>query len=166
MFVPGIESQEEERNGSRTGTNRDNVFFLKQLEQARAIRNRIIECFERASSPFVTESERERLLTFVIVGGGPTSIEFTSELCEFLRCDVSKWYKDLNSQYKVVVVEAGKHLLGSFDSSLSDYVERLMSKRQVEVLVNETVKEVKDVSVILGHGQEIPFGKQEKAESK
>ena len=106
----------------------------------------------------MTESERQRLLTFVVVGGGPTSIEFTSELCEFLKHDVSKWYKDLNSQYKVVVVEAGKHLLGSFDASLSDYVEQLMSKRQVEVMVNETVKEVKDVSVVLSRGQEIPFG--------
>ena len=53
-----------------SGTNRHNVFFLKQLEHARALRNRIIECFERASSSNCSKAERERLLTFLVVGGG------------------------------------------------------------------------------------------------
>ena len=54
------------------------------------VRNRIIECFERAGSPLVTEEERARLLSFLVVGGGPTSIEFTSELYDFLDRDVSR----------------------------------------------------------------------------
>ena len=45
--VPGVKSQEEDFDHNPTGTNRHNVFFLKQLEHARALRNRIIECFER-----------------------------------------------------------------------------------------------------------------------
>lgn len=44
----------------------------------------------------------------MVVGGGPTSIEFTSELCDFLEHDVSKWYSDLRGNYRVIVVEAGK----------------------------------------------------------
>jgi len=63
--IPGFQSLEE--SSSITGTTRKSVFFLKQLEQARAIRNRIIECFERAASPFVGAEERKRLLTFVVV---------------------------------------------------------------------------------------------------
>ena len=113
-----MESREEELT-SQTGTHRKSVFFLKQLEHARSIRNRIIECFERASNPFITDQERKRLLTFVVVGGGPTSIEFTSELCDFLKHDVSKWYKDLKEDYRIVVVEAGGSLLAAFDVSLS-----------------------------------------------
>jgi len=156
--VPGFRSLEEE-NTSATGTTRKSVFFLKQLEQARSIRNRIIECFERAASPFVGEDERKRLLTFLVVGGGPTSIEFTSELCDFIRHDVAKWYSDLGQQYNVIVVEAGKHLLGAFDSSLSSYVERTLVRRQVTLLTNEHVKEIKDHSVVLGRsGEELPFG--------
>ncbi len=104
--TPGFYSKEE--GTSPTGTSRKSVFFLKQLEHARAIRNRIIECFERASSPFVLEEERRRLLTFLVVGGGPTSIEFTSELCDFIQDDVTKWYKDLEGDYRVIVVEASK----------------------------------------------------------
>lgn len=64
----------------------ENVFFLKQLSHARGIRNRLIECFERASSPACTEEERKQLLTFIIVGGGPTSIEFAAEVYDFLVC--------------------------------------------------------------------------------
>lgn len=53
-------------------------FFLRQLADARAIRQRIIECFERASNPATDEKERKRLLHFVVVGGGPTSGTNTS----------------------------------------------------------------------------------------
>ena len=71
---------------------------MKQLSDARAIRSRIIECFERASYPGTTQAERARLLSFVVVGGGPTSTEFASELYDFLRNDVHKWYPDLVSE--------------------------------------------------------------------
>ena len=119
---------------------------------------RILECFERASSPFVSYEESSRILTFVVVGGGPTSIEFASELCDFLRYDVSKWYHDLQARYKLVIVEAGNQLLGSFDSSLSSYVMHQLASSNVIIKTGQHVKEVKDISVILGSGEEIPFG--------
>ena len=80
----------------------------------RALRNRIIECFERASNNNISEAERSRLLTFLVVGGGPTSIEFASELHDFLTVDVSRWYPEHINRTSVIVVEAGKHLLGIF----------------------------------------------------
>ena len=58
----------------------DAIFFLKQLAHARAIRTNIIDCFERAALPTVTDDEKRRLLSFLVVGGGPTSCEFTAEL--------------------------------------------------------------------------------------
>ena len=79
------------------------------------------------------------------MGGGPTSIEFTSELFDFLTRDVVRWYPDLDTRYppdhpafyqlylsshSVTLIEAGKHLLGSFDESLSGYVERLFKVSQ------------------------------------
>ena len=117
-----------------------------------------IECFERASSPFISDAERKRLLTFVVVGGGPTSIEFTSELYDFLQNDVSRWYSDLSGSYNVVLVEAGKHLLGAFDGKLSDYVEKLFKKRNITVLTGESVKSVNENSVTIRSGREVPFG--------
>ena len=56
------------------------IFFLKQLAHARAIRTHIIDSFEKAAIPTVSPAERQRLLSFLVVGGGPTSCEFTSEL--------------------------------------------------------------------------------------
>lgn len=156
--VPGFCSQEEQIEHNATGTDRHNVFFLKQLEHARAIRNRIIECFERASSPFITEAEKERLLTFLVVGGGPTSIEFTSELYDFLHNDVSRWYPDLAKSYKVILIEAGQHLLGAFDETLSTYVEKLFKRRNITFLTGESVKKVNYNSVVTGSGNELPFG--------
>ena len=94
----------------------------------------------------------------MVVGGGPTSIEFASELCDFLRYDVSKWYHDLQARYKVVIVEASNQLLGSFDSSISGYVMRQLAAKNVIIKTGQNVKEVRDISVVLGSGEEIAFG--------
>eukprot|EP00598_Pedospumella_elongata_P000480 CAMPEP_0184975452 /NCGR_PEP_ID=MMETSP1098-20130426/6705_1 /TAXON_ID=89044 /ORGANISM="Spumella elongata, Strain CCAP 955/1" /LENGTH=481 /DNA_ID=CAMNT_0027498199 /DNA_START=18 /DNA_END=1463 /DNA_ORIENTATION=- len=135
------------------------IFFLKQLHEARSIRNKLIESFERASLPSITPQERSRLLTFVVVGGGPTNVEFASELYDFLMKDVARNYADLLPFVSVHVVEASGHILGSFKSSLVDYVEKLFESRSIKVRLNTTVKAIKDGSVaVLGDGTELPFG--------
>ena len=62
---------------------------------------------QRASSPRIDPDERDRLLSFVIVGGGPTSIEFAASLHDFCRQDVRKWYPELYPHVRLTVVEAG-----------------------------------------------------------
>ena len=157
--VPGFESTEEDQTGqNQTGTNRHNVFFLKQLQHARSVRNRIIDCFERASSPTVTQAEKRRLLSFIVVGGGPISVEFTSELHQFLETEVCRKYPNLVGEYSITLVESGKHLLGSFDKKVSNYVENLFKKRKITMLTGEGVKEVKKNSLITRSGRELEFG--------
>ena len=95
--TPGV----EEREGKE-------VFFLKHLYHARQIRNRTIECFERAALPSTSPEERDRLLSFVVVGGGPTSCEFIAELYDFVYHDVAQWYPDLKDHITVSLVEAGE----------------------------------------------------------
>jgi NADH dehydrogenase FAD-containing subunit len=58
----------------------DGIYFLKHLWHARQIRNNIIDSFEKACIPNMPDAERKRLLSFVVVGGGPTSCEFVAEL--------------------------------------------------------------------------------------
>ena len=67
--------------GTRNVAERErrDVLFLKNLHHARQIRQRILECFERAANPTLSASERARLLSFVVVGGGATSCEFATE---------------------------------------------------------------------------------------
>lgn len=124
--VPGVEGNEF-------------VFYLKQLQQARSIRNRLIDSFERASSPGASPEEVQRLLTFVVVGGGPTSVEFTAELHDFLKGDVSRLYPDLHPLCNVYIVEASGHILGAFNQSLVSYVESLFKSRKIHVMTNTQV---------------------------
>jgi len=126
--IPGVDEQEGEA-----------VLFLKHLYHARLIRNRILECFERASSNNVTQEERSRLLSFVAVGGGATSCEFTTELYDFIHDDVAKWYPDLKDDISLTLLEAGPGLLGSFDQSLADYYLKGLRKRGVDVRLNRAV---------------------------
>ncbi|CAM9562675.1 unnamed protein product [Ectocarpus sp. 12 AP-2014] len=141
------------------GVSEENhVFFLKQLGDARNIRNRLLECFERAASPFISEEERSRLLSFVVVGGGPTSIEYAAELHDFLRTDVKRWYPDLQHKVSVHLVEASDHIMGSFDEKLISYTTRLLENRKVEVLLNTSVTSVGPTECTLGDGRKLPFG--------
>jgi len=58
---------------------------MKELADARGVRSRILECFERAEEPTATPEERAQLLHFVIVGGGPTSVELAAEIYDFVK---------------------------------------------------------------------------------
>merc|ERR1719253_1449142 len=109
------------------------VFFLKHLYHARQIRNRILECFERASNPTIPKVQRDRLLSFIVVGGGPTSCEFVSELYDFIHKDVAKWYPDLTDHIKLTLVEAGPGILGSFDKALSEYYLERLKEEKIDV---------------------------------
>lgn len=120
------------------------VFFLKHLYHARQIRNRVLECFERASNPNISKFERDRLLSFIVVGGGPTSCEFTTELHDFIHQDVAKWYPDLIASIKLTLLEAGPGLLGSFDKALADYYLKQLQKKEVDVRLGTAVVGVEE----------------------
>lgn len=75
IIAPGTENN---TFGVKGVEGNPHVFYLKQLEHSRAIRNRLLECFEIASSPGKNETEIKKLLTFVIVGGGNLALTFRS----------------------------------------------------------------------------------------
>eukprot|EP01117_Protostelium_nocturnum_P009981 TRINITY_DN3557_c0_g1_i1.p1 TRINITY_DN3557_c0_g1~~TRINITY_DN3557_c0_g1_i1.p1 ORF type:complete len:456 (-),score=136.76 TRINITY_DN3557_c0_g1_i1:1084-2451(-) len=131
--------------------------FLKQVSDARAIRNRILECFERACHPSVTDEERKKLLHFIIVGGGPTSVEFAAELHDFLRQDIHKLYPQMENLVQISLIEAGKKLLGTFDSSLSDYTAKQFESRHIDVRTGVSVKEVKSDVICLSNGEDLSY---------
>lgn len=156
ILAPGSETN---TLGVRGVLDNPNVFFLKQLSHSRAIRNRLIENFERASSPAVTDDNKRReLLTFLVVGGGPTSVEFAAEVYDFLQKDVSRWYPDLYPLTSVKIIEASGHILGSFNSSLVSYVEKLFKKRKIDVLTGTFVQSIDDNVAHLSDGSNVPFG--------
>ena len=97
-------------------------------------------------------------MSFVIVGGGPISVEYAGELYDFLTRDLSKWYPELMEYVQVHLVEASKHLLGPFDPELQNYAEKLLTKRKFNVMTGVAVKEVRHNEVELSDGTLIPCG--------
>lgn len=137
------------------------VFFLKNLWHARLIRNRILECFERAAIPDVDPTERKRLLSFIVVGGGPTSVEFVGELSDFLKEDVARFYPELESHISVTIVEAGNCLLGTFDEALKSYVgEKLKRTGFIDVKLKTSVVALSESGkeATLSDGTVMPVG--------
>ena len=83
----------------------ENCMFFKSIEDAKALRARVSELFERAALPDVSREDRERLLSFVIVGGGPTGTEVAAELHDMIEQDLCHVYPDLMPYTKVRIIE-------------------------------------------------------------
>ncbi|RRT51687.1 hypothetical protein BHE74_00018616 [Ensete ventricosum] len=83
----------------------------KEVEDAQKIRKGVIDSFERAILPDLDEEERKRTLHFVIVGGGPTGVEFAAELHDFISEDLAKLYPTVCNLVKISVIEHGGHIL-------------------------------------------------------
>ncbi len=136
----------------------EHALFLKELQDARSIRGKIIDNLERASAPNLAEDERKRLLHFVVVGGGPTGVEFAAELNDFIREDLAKWYPTLIPDIRITLLEATRQILSSFDSRLSQYAMHLFQRRSIDVRINSPVKEVGPDTIALHDGSSFPYG--------
>ena len=135
----------------------ENAFFLKEVADARMIRNQILKNFELAMQPDVSEDEQKRLLHFVIVGGGPTGVEFGAELYDFVKQDVTRLYVHERSKVSVTLIEA-RQILPSFDAKLRDFAERKMRQREQFRLVQSSVTEVHKDHVKLQDDTIMPCG--------
>ncbi|HJT24216.1 MAG TPA: FAD-dependent oxidoreductase [bacterium] len=136
----------------------EHALFLKTVEDARRIRRRTIECFEEASEPNISPERRRELLHFVVVGGGPTGVEFAAELHDFVMKEVRACYPSLIDGVRITLVDAADHILGAFDKSLSDYTTRHFQRQNIQVRTGiRTVRLEKDRAV-LNDGSTIPFG--------
>lgn len=135
----------------------EHAFFLKEIADARKIRNQILKNFELAVQPGISEEEKRRLLHFVIVGGGPTGVEFGAELYDFVRQDVNRLYSHEKANVRVTLIEA-QHILPSFDKKLRNYAEKKMKQREQFKLLQSSVTEVQQDGVTLKGGDKIHCG--------
>lgn len=85
--------------------------LMQEVEDAQNIRRAVIDCFERASLPTVSDEEKKRILHFAVVGGGPTGVEFAAELHDFVNEDLVKVYPGVKELVKITLLEAGDHIL-------------------------------------------------------
>ena len=138
-----------ENNTFDTPGVREHAHFLKEIVDARRIRAAVIDAFESACNPAQSDTERRRLLNFVVVGGGPTGLEFAAELAGLVHLDLHPAFPELRSQVRIQLVEAMENVLSMFDKQISDYTAQNFRKEQIDVLSNTFVKEVKEREIIV-----------------
>lgn len=135
----------------------ENACFLKEVGDARKIRNQILSNFELAAQPSVTKEESRRLLHVVIVGGGPTGVEFGAEIYDFVEQDVARLYKAKKDDVRVTLVESNQ-ILSSFDEKLRNYATKKIQERKGFRLEQDTVTAVHSDHVHLKNGGKVPCG--------
>jgi len=123
---------------------------LKTLEDATTLRRRILTAFERAEAE--SDPLRQRaLLTFVIVGGGPTGVELAGAVAELARDTLKHDFRHIDTtETRIVLIEAGTRLLAAFRPNLSDYALRALEKLGVEVSFGEAVTACDEDGVVFG----------------
>ncbi|GAA5666328.1 NADH dehydrogenase-like protein YjlD [Brucella sp. NBRC 14130] len=123
---------------------------LKALEDATTIRRRLLLAFERAERE-TEEAKRKALLTFAIVGGGPTGVELAGIIAELAKQTIWPEFRNIDTrQTRVMLLEAGPRILAAFPEDLSDYALRALEKLGVEVRLGIPVKDITAEGVTVG----------------
>jgi len=122
---------------------------LKRVDDATLVRRRILEAFEHAEvAP--SEVERRQLLSFVIVGGGPTGVELAGAIAELARVGMAKDFRNFDpAAAEIILLQAGPRLLPAFPESLSEVARRSLADIGVNVLLNSKVHMIDADGVIV-----------------
>jgi NADH dehydrogenase/putative oxidoreductase len=128
---------------------------LKRVEDATEVRRRLLTAFERAEA-CDDPAEREALLTFLIVGGGPTGVELAGAIAELARFGMEKEFRRFDpATARILLVQAGPRLLPTFPEALSAETRRALENLGVEVLLESRVEAIDEAGVRVG-GKRIP----------
>ncbi len=130
---------------------------FKSMSDAIGIRNHIVDCFERAANSS-DEAERKRLLTIVVVGGGPTGVELAASLHDFIHHTLIAGYPNISFQreVRIVLCEAQGRVLPTLGPDLAREAAGVLRRKAVEVLSNTSIERVWDGGIATQDGREIP----------
>lgn len=122
---------------------------IKKIDDATDIRRRILSAFEHAEA--ADDDERRRLLTFVIVGAGPTGVEMAGAISELARFGMAGDFRRFEpSTARVILVQSGPRVLPSFPEILSQRALEQLGDLKVEVRLDSRVEQVDEMGVIVG----------------
>ncbi|GAB4532022.1 MAG: NAD(P)/FAD-dependent oxidoreductase [Pleurocapsa sp.] len=125
-------------------------FPLRTLEDAVTLRNQIISCLEQAVKEGGNFSLQEQLLTFVIVGGGPTGVEMAGALQELIHDCLVKDYPQLDlDRVRIILIQSGSSLLKTYPQRLQTYTIRQLRDRGIKIHFNSRVQTVTPSQVVL-----------------
>src|SRR5262245_2882371 len=123
---------------------------LKKIDDATAIRRNILRAFEHAEQSD-DPAARRRLLTFVVIGAGPTGVEMAGAIAELAHVALRHDFRTIDPrEARIVLVEAGPRVLPAFPSSLSDEARRSLERLHVEVRLGQPVSQCDERGVVIG----------------
>ncbi len=122
----------------------------RSLEDARFIRTKLLTAFERADST-TDQAERDRLMTIIVVGGGPTGVEMAGSVAELALHALARDFRHIDPrQARILLVEAGPRLLSSFPQPLAEYAQRALEKLGVTVMLGQPVENIGAEGAMVG----------------
>jgi len=133
----------------------ENSLVLKSVRDAVSIHNRILDNYEAALREG-DEQRRRELLTFVVVGGGPSGIELVAAIQDFVRKALTRKYPALTPQVRVLLVEAQDALLSGMKARMSELAIKRLRSRGIEVLLKTRITKVWSGGIQTADGQTIP----------
>ncbi|KAK4770763.1 hypothetical protein SAY87_031295 [Trapa incisa] len=135
---------------------KEHAYFLREVNHAQEIRKKLLLNLMLSENPGISEEEKNRLLHCVVIGGGPTGVEFSGELSDFILKDVRERFAHVKDYIRVTLIEANE-ILSSFDVGLRQYAINHFNKCGVR-LMRGVVKEVGPKKILLNDGTEVPYG--------
>ena len=133
-----------------------NSFGMKTLQEALHIRNHVLHMFERANKHQDNEAERRRMLTFVVVGGGPTGVEEAGALTEVIEIMKKEFHHLDFGEVSVKLIEATPNVLLMMPQNLRDHTVKVLQRKGVDVMLDTQVMDYDGSSLKLKDGTEIP----------
>jgi NADH dehydrogenase len=145
-----------ETNFFHLSSIQQNAHQLKNIDSAVETRNHLLSMFEKASREPDTD-RRRALLTFGIVGGGPTGVETAGALAELIQLVISKDYPELDlKDVRVLLLESTGHLMEAYPDSLRKATFELLSRKHVEICLNTRLSDYDGEKMTLADGSTIP----------
>jgi len=133
----------------------ENSFQLKDIESAVNTRNHLLKMFEQANREADVE-KRKALLTFVVVGGGPTGVETAGALAELITHVMAKDYPHMDlKDVRVLLLEAGDSVMPSYPDELRKATFDLLRSKNVEIMLNAKLTDYNGIQVTLGDGGQV-----------
>ena len=122
---------------------------IKTLKDALLIRNHILTSFERAERE-KHASNRQKYLNFVIIGAGPTGVEFAGTIAELIKTTLKRNFRHINPRdAHIYLIEGANRPLPPFPQSLSDYTQKTLEKMGVKILLNTIVTDINEFGVTM-----------------
>lgn len=136
---------------------------VKEVEDALAVRSRLMDMLETASLPGVDDETRRRVCSVAVVGGGPYGVNIAAEISDFLRQDAPRLYPNLRGVPSVTILSSQDHILSVYDERISRFAEDKFARDAIRVLKGRYVREVFPTELCVaerrtGETCRVPFG--------